>query len=54
VYINGNAVLSRVPDWIANRGTGADEADDHSRFKRIVLESICGAVSGDDRETDLD
>ena len=54
VYVNGNSVLSRVPDWIANRGTGADEADDHSRFKRVVLEAICGAVSVGDREPDLD
>ena len=40
VYVNGHIVLSRVPDWIANRGKGANEARDHATFNAAVLDAI--------------
>ncbi|MFI5281758.1 MAG: hypothetical protein ACHQ0J_01350 [Candidatus Dormibacterales bacterium] len=44
LYVDGNPILSRVPDWIANRGTEADQAEDHARFKRVILEGVRTAV----------
>ena len=44
VYVNGSAVLSRVPDWIANRGRGTDPAADHANFSNAVLQAVKGAV----------
>jgi hypothetical protein len=44
VYVNGHTVLSRVPDWISNRGKGSDAAHDHANFNRAVLEAIRKAV----------
>lgn len=44
VYVNGNPVLSRVPDWIANRGKDGDEARDHANFKRAVLDAVRRSV----------
>ncbi len=40
VVANGTLVLRRVPDWISNRGQGADQAGDRARFREAVLESI--------------
>jgi hypothetical protein len=40
MYINGALVLSRVPDWIANRGKGTDEAQDHANFRRALIEAV--------------
>ena len=40
VFVNGHLVLSRVPDWIANRGRSTDEAQDHQTFNQAVLEAI--------------
>jgi hypothetical protein len=40
VYVNGHTVLSRVPDWISNRGKGTDAARDHANFKHDVLAAI--------------
>lgn len=51
VYINGNPVLSRVPDWIANRGKGTDEARDHADFKRAVLDAVRTSVIAKDEDS---
>jgi hypothetical protein len=40
LYINGALVLSRVPDWISNRGKGTDEKQDHANFKRALIEAV--------------
>jgi hypothetical protein len=44
VYVNGNPVLSRVPDWIANRRAGTDQAEDRARFKGYILQAIRASV----------
>lgn len=44
VLVNGHTVLSRVPDWIANRGKGTDESHDHATFKTAALDAIRGSV----------
>lgn len=44
LYVNGAPVLSRVPDWIANRGRGTDPATDHANFRDAVLEAVRTAV----------
>lgn len=43
LYVNGHTVLSRVPDWIANRGKGSDESH-HANFNRAVLEAVRRSV----------
>ena len=40
VYVNGHIVLSRVPDWITNRGRSTDESQDHHTFNRAILDAI--------------
>jgi hypothetical protein len=44
VYVNGSPVLSRTPDWIANRGRGTDPVADHANFANAVLQAVRGAV----------
>jgi hypothetical protein len=44
LYVNGAPILSRIPDWIANRGRGADAATDHANFRAAVLAAIQSAV----------
>jgi len=44
VYVNGAPILSRVPDWIANRGRGSDPATDHANFRDAVLGAVRSAV----------
>jgi hypothetical protein len=40
VYANGILVLSRVPDWITNRGMGVRREDDHARFRTAVMDAV--------------
>jgi hypothetical protein len=44
VYINGARIISRVPDWIANRGTGTDGKQDHANFRDAVLQAVQKAI----------
>jgi hypothetical protein len=44
VIVNGDRIMSRVPDWIANRGKGADARQQHEQFRRAVLEAVQGAI----------
>jgi hypothetical protein len=44
LYVNGALALSRVPDWITNRGRGTDEGQDHATFKQAILEAIQKSV----------
>ena len=50
VFVYGALVLSRVPDWIANRGKGTDSAQDHATFKRFVLDAVHKAVIIEDHD----
>jgi hypothetical protein len=38
-------VLSRTPDWIANRGTGTDESTDRESFRSAVIEALARNVT---------
>lgn len=40
VYVNGIDVLSRTPDWIANRGHDTDPATDQQAFGKAVVEAV--------------
>jgi hypothetical protein len=40
VFANGMLVLSRVPDWITNRGKGTDPARDHATFRAAVMDAV--------------
>ncbi len=40
VYVNGIDVLSRTPDWIANRGQDTDSAADQQAFGKAVVEAV--------------
>jgi hypothetical protein len=40
VYANGILVLRRVPDWIANRGQGANQQEDRAAFRRAVMDGV--------------
>jgi len=40
VYANGALVLTRVPDWIANRGRGSDPRQEHASFRHAVMQAI--------------
>jgi hypothetical protein len=51
LYVNGNPIVSRVPDWIANRGTGTDQAEDHARFKGVIMEAVRKAVTVADQDS---
>lgn len=51
VYVNGNPIVSRVPDWIANRGNGTDQGEDHARFKKAIMEAVRNAVSVADQDS---
>jgi hypothetical protein len=44
LYVNGALVLSRVPDWITNRGKGTSEEQDHQTFKQALLEAVQKSV----------
>jgi hypothetical protein len=44
VYANGMLVMRRVPDWIANRGTGGDPAADRAKFRRDILAAVGPAL----------
>jgi hypothetical protein len=44
LYVNGAPVLSRVPDWIANRGRGTDPATDHANFRAAVMAAVQASV----------
>ena len=46
LYINGALILSRVPDWISNRGKGTNDAQDHANFKRALVEAVQAATVG--------
>ena len=48
VFVNGSRILSRVPDWITNRGRGADERLDHANFRDSVVEAVKGAIIVED------
>ena len=50
VYANGALVLSRIPDWIANRGKGTDPATDHASFRRAVIHAVKRVAIGVDEE----
>jgi hypothetical protein len=50
VLVNGDRIMSRVPDWIANRGKGTDPKRDHAAFRRALLEAIENAVIVEDDE----
>jgi len=52
VSVNGHTVLSRVPDWISNRGKGTDEAHDRAAFKHAVLQAINKAKLGENNDDD--
>jgi hypothetical protein len=45
VYVDGHPIVSRVPDWIANRAKGTDQGEDHARFKEAIMGPIRNAVS---------
>ena len=40
VYANGALVLSRVPDWITNRGRGTKPEADHAAFRNAVMNGV--------------
>jgi hypothetical protein len=48
VFVNGSRILSRVPDWIANRGRSADERQDHANFRNAVVAAVKGAIIVED------
>jgi hypothetical protein len=48
LYVNGALILSRIPDWIVNRGKGTDAALDHANFRRGMLNAIQRAVIVED------
>ncbi len=50
LFVNGSLIMSRVPDWIANRGKGSDTRQDHEDFRRAILEGIHQAVIGEDHD----
>lgn len=50
VYANGLLVLSRVPDWIANRGRGSSSERDHAAFRRAVMDAVTQVIIGVDDE----
>jgi len=52
VSVNGHTVLSRVPDWISNRGKGTDGAHDHATFKQAVLQAIRNAPLVENNDDD--
>jgi hypothetical protein len=48
VYVNGDRILSRIPDWIANRGRGSDDRLDHANFREAVVAAVEGAIIVED------
>jgi hypothetical protein len=51
VIVNGDRIISRVPDWIANRHkSGADAQRDHDAFRSAVLEAVQSAVIVEDTD----
>jgi hypothetical protein len=44
VVVNGDRILSRVPDWIANRSKGTDGREDRENFRNAVLAAVRNAV----------
>jgi hypothetical protein len=45
LYVNDRHILSRAPDWIANRGRGTDAEQDRDAFRRAVVDSVISNVS---------
>lgn len=52
MYVNGHSVVSRVPDWIANRHAGTDPLEDRALFRRVILDSMRAAVAAHMRTFD--
>lgn len=50
LFVNGARILSRVPDWIENRGKGTDPALDHANFRRAVIDTVRRAVITEDND----
>jgi hypothetical protein len=44
LYVNGNPIVSRIPDWIANRRAGTNQDEDHARFRAAIMEAIRTSV----------
>ena len=40
VFVSDTLVLSRIPDWIANRGRGADPHVGREDFRRAVVDAV--------------
>jgi hypothetical protein len=51
VFVNGARILSRVPDWIANRSQGTDGRQDHANFRDAVREAVQNAIIGEDPDS---
>lgn len=51
VFVNGIRIHSRVPDWIANRGKGTDERQDHATFRGAVLQAVQEAIIVEDPDS---
>jgi hypothetical protein len=45
MFVSDALVLSRTPDWIANRGRGTDESTDRDSFRRAVIEALARNVT---------
>jgi hypothetical protein len=48
LYVNGDRILSRIPDWIANRGRGSDDRLDHENFREAVVKAVRGVIIVED------
>jgi hypothetical protein len=51
VFVNGSRILSRVPDWIANRAQGNDGRQDHANFREAVLQAVQNAMIVEDPDS---
>jgi hypothetical protein len=45
MFVSDALVLSRTPDWIANRGMGTDESADRESFRSAVIEALARNVT---------
>ncbi len=50
VFVNGSVILSRVPDWISNRGKGTNAKEDHAAFRNAVVLAVQEAIIVEDRD----
>ena len=50
LFVNGDRIMSRVPDWIANRGKGTDDKQDHATFQRTVLQAVKDTIIAEDHD----